>query len=197
MTAMQTGGSNMVAAQSGVATLLDWSQVRSGVEAFRASFNFSDDGKAFQYFSISKILKIDDDEIRTSITDGGDDRGIDAVYIESKSERKIIHLFQFKHVRNFDNSKNTFPSNEIDKILSFVENLLQKSDDIKSTCNPLLWNKVQDIWSALEESIHSIQIHLCTNASALTPSHTRRFEEALRPYQHATLKQHDLIWFSY
>lgn len=105
-------------------------------------------------------------------------------------------MFQFKHVKSFDNSKNTFTSNEIDKILSFVENLLQKSEAIKKTCNPLLWNKVQDIWSALEESVHSIQIHLCTNASALTPSHTKRFEEALRPYQHATLKQHDLIWFS-
>lgn len=78
----------MVATQSIVATLLDWSQVRSGVEAFRKSLNFSDDGKAFQYFSISKILKIDDDEIRTSITDGGDDRGIDAIYIDRKSERE-------------------------------------------------------------------------------------------------------------
>lgn len=186
----------MVASQSAIATLLDWSQVRSGIQAFRESLGFEEEGKAFQYFSISKILKIDDDEIRTSITDGGDDRGIDAIYIDSKSERKIIHLFQFKHVRNFENSKNTFPSNEIDKILSFIENLLQKSTDLKNTCNPLLWNKVQDIWGALEESVHSIQVHLCTNASALTVSHTQRFEEALRPYQHAALKQHDLIWFS-
>lgn len=186
----------MATPQPLTATLLDWSQVRSGIQAFKESLALSEEAKAFQYFAISKILKIDDDEIRTSITDGGDDRGIDAVFIDSKSERKVIHLFQFKHSKNFENSKNTFPSNEIDKILSFIDSLLQKNSELKNTCNPLLWNKVQDIWSALEESIHSIQIHLCTNASSLIPSHAQRFEDALRPYQHASLKQHDLLWFS-
>lgn len=186
----------MAASQTTTATLLDWSQVRSGIQAFKASLGLSDDSRAFQYFSISKILKIDDDEIRTSITDGGDDRGIDAVYIDSKSDRKAIHLFQFKHVSKFDNSKNSFPSNEIDKILAFIDSLLQKNLELKQTCNPLLWNKCQDIWSALEDSVHSIQIHLCTNASSLTSAHAQRFEESLRPYQHASLKQHDLVWFS-
>lgn len=59
-----------------------------------------------------------------------------------------------------------------------------------------MWGKVNSLWSALEDAVYSIQIHLCNNASPLKESHQRRFEEALRPYQLASLKQHDLLWFS-
>ncbi len=179
-----------------IPTLLDWSQVRTGIQAFQKSLDLADEAKAFQYFALSKILKIDDDEIRMAITDGGDDRGIDAVYIDSRPERRVIHLFQFKHVANFEKTRSSFPSNEIDKIQSFLECFLRKDPSLSKTCNPILWSKVQDLWEALEEAVYSIQIHLCNNAAALIPSHSARFEEALRPYQHAVLTQHDLIWFS-
>ncbi|MCF4127561.1 AIPR family protein [Methylobacterium sp. SyP6R] len=177
-------------------TLLDWSQVRTGIQAFQRSLNLSSEANAFQYFAISKILKIDDDEIRSAITDGSDDRGIDAVYIDDRAERKVIHLFQFKHVGNFKNVNNSFPSNEIDKIQSFLDCCLRKDETLEGTCNPLLWSKVNDIWYALEEAVCTIKIHLCINATGLTQPHAKRFEEALRPYQHAYLVQHDLIWFS-
>lgn len=177
-------------------TLLDWSQVRSGIQAFQRSLDLEGESKAFMYFALSKILKIDDDEIRTAITDGGDDRGIDAVYVDGRPERRVIHLFQFKHVSSFDKVGSSFPSNEIDKIQSFLECFLRKDASLEKTCNPLLWNKVQDLWEALEEAVYSIQIHLCNNATGLIQSHAARFEEALRPYQHAVLVQHDLVWFS-
>ncbi len=177
-------------------TLLDWSQVRTGIQAFQRSLDLESESKAFLYFALSKILKIDDDEILSSITDGGDDRGIDAVYIDSRPERRIIHLFQFKHVASFEKVESSFPSNEIDKILSFLDCFLRKDSSLQRTCNPLLWNKVQDMWDALEEAVYAIQIHLCNNATSLTLKHSDRFEDALRPYQHATLSQHDLIWFS-
>ena len=177
-------------------TLLDWSQVRTSIQAFQRSLSLDSEATAFQYFALSKILKIDDDEIRTAITDGGDDRGIDAVYIDSRPERRVIHLFQFKYVATFDRVGKSFPSNEVDKIQSFLECCLRKDASLERTCNPLLWNKVQDLWEALEEAVYSIHIHLCNNATGLIQSHAARFEEALRPYQHAVLTQHDLVWFS-
>lgn len=178
------------------ATLLDWSQVKAGVAAFNSSLGFKNESKAFSFFAISKILKIDDDEIHSAITDGGDDRGIDAIFIESRAERKIIHLFQFKYVNDFSKAQNSFPSNEIDKIISFLECCLRKDSSLKGSCNALLWAKVQAIWAALEEAVHVIQIHLCSNAAPLNETHRARLEEAIRPYQHATARQHDIIWFS-
>ena len=84
------------------ATLLDWSQVKSSVTEFNNSLGFADESRAFQFFAISKILKIDDDEIHSAITDGGDDRGIDAVFIDSRSERRTIHFFQFDQSNSFN-----------------------------------------------------------------------------------------------
>lgn len=177
-------------------TLLDWSQVRTNVHAFQRSLALQEESKAFQYFALSKILKIDDDEIRSAITDGGDDRGVDALFIDSRLEKRAIHIFQFKYVSTFEKTAGSFPSNEIDKILSFLDGCFRKDPSLESTCNSLLWSKVQAIWSALDEAVYSIHVHLCNNASPLIASHKERFEDSLRPYQHATLRQHDLLWFS-
>ena len=177
-------------------TILDWSQVKSGVETFQKSLRLENASQAFSFFALSKILKIDDDEISAAITDGGDDRGVDAVYIDSRPERRVFHFFQFKYVNGFEKCQNSFPSNEIDKLLSFLDCFLRKDPSLERTCNPFLWSKVQSLWAALEDSVYSIQIHLCNNASPLIDSHRERFEESLKPYQLATLKQHDLLWFS-
>jgi hypothetical protein len=131
-----------------------------------------------------------------SITDGGDDRGIDAIVVSEDSERRTIHIFQFKHLQKFEKAKSNFPSNEVDKILVFLECLLRKDKTLKQTTNPVLWNRIVSLWSALEENVYSIQIHLCSNGMPLLDSHRKRFEEALRPYHHASLRQHDLVWFS-
>lgn len=178
------------------ATLLDWSQVKSAVGEFRQSLDLNDDAVAFSYFAASKILKIDDAEIAAALTDGGDDRGIDAIYIDSRPESRKIHLFQFKHVSDFKKSDNNFPSNEVDKITTFLDDCFRKEASLEKSCNPLLWLKVQAIWSALEEAVYSVHIHLCTNASRLKMQHADRFREALKPYKHAQLSEHDLLWFS-
>jgi len=178
------------------ATLLDWSQVKSATGEFRTSLELPGDPTAFCYFAVSKILKIDDAEIAASITDGGDDRGIDAIYIDSRPEARRIHIFQFKHVAEFKKSENHFPSNEVDKISSFLDECFRQETKLENTCNPLLWLKVQAIWSALEEAVYSVHIHLCSNASKLKDQHAERFRELLKPYQHAQLSEHDLLWFS-
>ncbi|WP_199504024.1 AIPR family protein [Qipengyuania sp. YIM B01966] len=178
------------------ATLLDWSQVKSAIGEFRNSLDLPDDSIAFSYFALSKILKIDDAEISATLMDGPDDRGIDAVYIDSRPEARRIHLFQFKHVSDFKKTQNNFPSNEVDKISTFLDDCFRQDSTMEGNCNPLLWLKVQAIWSALEESVYSIHIHLCSNASKLTEQHSERFREGLRPYLHAQVSEHDLMWFS-
>lgn len=178
------------------ATLLDWSQVKSAITEFRISLDLAEDSKAFCYFALSKILKIDDAEINAAITDGPDDRGIDAVYIDSRPEVRKIHLFQFKHVSDFKKTDNNFPSNEVDKISTFLDECFRQDVGLQKSCNPLLWLKIQAIWDALEEHVYGVHIHLCSNASRLKQEHVDRFRENLKPYRHAQMSEHDLLWFS-
>ena len=60
------------------------------------------------------------------ITDGGMDRGCDAVYVDDREGRNSIHVFQFKYVNSFDKTKNNFPGGEIDKLVSFFEDVLDE-----------------------------------------------------------------------
>jgi len=90
---MEKLGGNLMSVSVSKPTLLDWSQVRTSVQAFQRSLSLDQESRAFIYFALSKILKIDDDEIRSAITDGGDDRGIDAIYIDSRPEKKELSTF--------------------------------------------------------------------------------------------------------
>jgi hypothetical protein len=66
------------------------------------------------------------EDVEEAITDGPNDRGVDAVVIEERAEGNIVHLFQIKCVSDFEKASNNFPSKEIDKLLSFIAEVLQK-----------------------------------------------------------------------
>src|SRR4051794_9495894 len=103
-----------------MATLIDWSQVETKVKSYAALYDCENDSVALVYVAMESLLGLNPDEIEESITDGSHDRGIDAVVITRDATKYVVHLFQVKHVTTFEKSSNHFPSNEIDKILSFI-----------------------------------------------------------------------------
>jgi hypothetical protein len=178
------------------ATRLDWSAVKAGITNFANSLNIENHSVGFIHFALSHILKIDRDEAISCITDGGDDCGIDAVYIDTNSAKPTIHLFQMKFVSEFSKTSSEFPSNSIDKISTFLDACLTASDLMQETCNPTLWIKVQNIRAALEEKVHEFHIHLCSNASKLQDRHYRRLTQITKPLEKVHISEHDLLWFA-
>jgi hypothetical protein len=172
---------------------LEWSQVNKKILDFQTSADLKETSEAFIYYSLNRILGIDINEITSCITDGQFDRGIDAIFIESSENRKIIHLFQMKCYENFKPTARNFPSNETSKILSFLDDLLQASDNMESTCNSLLYSKVKTIWDLLAQEPYDIHIHFCTNAQNLEETHRDSFLSTLRSRsQYIVLKEYDL-----
>jgi len=178
-------------------TLLDWSQVNKKISNFKETMALDKQSDAFIYYCLSRILKIDPDEISACVTDGRFDRGIDAVFIESTSDRKIIHLFQMKCIKDFKPTARNFPPEETNKILSFIDDLLKKSEKLQDTCNDLLYSKVKAIWDVLDQEPHDIHIHLCTNAQNLEEKHRESFVSALRSRsEYIALNEYDLASLS-
>ena len=178
-------------------TLLDWSQVNKKILDFQTSMDLEKNSDAFIYYCLNRILKVDPDEITSCITDGRFDRGIDAVFIESTADRKIIHLFQMKCLQEFKPTTRNFPSEETNKILSFLDGLLKKSEEMEGTCNSLLYSKVKAIWDVLEQEPHDIHIHLCTNAQKLEEKHRDDFLSALKTRsEYIVLNEYDLAALS-
>lgn len=185
-----------------MATFQDFSLIRTKVQKYATDFGFKDDSNAFYHLILDLILGLQDDEVEDSVTDSyyleitgktpGKDRGIDAVYIEEGNdvdEKPKVHLFNFKYTNDFKKITRHYPSSEIDKILSFLQDLMHKEEKIlKETVNAFLYSKVEEIWSIFERN-PSFVIYLCGNCEqGLTEEERRRFEKKINEYSNFEIK---------
>ena len=175
-----------------MATLLDWGNVDGACARIEKNLGLRNRQEAFSFLCISTFLKIDFDEVRGCITEGGNDRGIDAVYLDERFGRRTIHLFQFKRYNSFSIDGRNFPAKEIDKILSFIGDCFGQAPDFLNTCNPILKQKVIDIWTFVKEGQSDVEIHLCSNGQKLLPDQRQRFDSSLARFRFARVHEADL-----
>lgn len=176
-----------------MANMLDWNTLDHKVQAYIDPENGVDTPqKAFPILMVASILGVSDEEAEDAITDGGMDRGCDAVFIDDREGRNSIHVFQFKYVNTFENTKKNFPGGEIDKVVSFFDDVLDENKGLEKTCNPLLWNKVKEIWASLNKPNPSIEVHFCGNNELMAPAELDRANNALGKYKYFHVNHHSL-----
>ncbi|MFB2679997.1 hypothetical protein [Shewanella mangrovisoli] len=176
-----------------MANLLDWNTLDHKVKAYLDPENGVDiEQKAFPILMVSSLLGVSDEEAEDSITDGSKDRGVDAVFIDDRDGRNSIHVFQFKYVDNFENTKKNFPSGEIDKLVSFFDDLLDLNKSLEDTCNPILWNKVKEMWAALDKPQPSIEVHFCGNTLPMQEGEKYRADASLGKFKYFNVHHHSL-----
>jgi hypothetical protein len=177
-----------------MATLVDWSQVESKVRSYAVLYDCETDSTALAHVAIEHLLSLTPEEIEEAITDGSHDRGVDAVVVRAEGKKNVIHLFQVKHVTTFDKTENNFPSNEIDKLLSFISDVLEQRGGLEKTCNPILWDKVREIWDLFNSATGtpSFVVHLVGNMAPLVSTEASRLTSSLAKYRIFEVRQHTL-----
>lgn len=176
-----------------MANILDWNTLDHKVKAYLDIENEIDTPqKAFPILMVAALLNVSDEEAEDAITDGSKDRGVDAVFVDDRDGRNSIHVFQFKYANNFENTKKNFPSNEIDKLISFFEDLLDLNKSLEKTCNPILWNKVKEMWIALDKPKPSIEVHFCGNTLPMTSEECTRAENTFGKFKYFNIHHHSL-----
>lgn len=177
-----------------MATLIDWSQVESKVHLYASLYDCDTDSTALAHVAIEHLLALTPEEIEEAITDGTQDRGVDAVVVKAEGKKHVIHLFQVKYVTTFDKTENNFPSNEIDKLLSFISDVLEHRAGMQKTCNPILWAKVQEIWElfATGSGTPSFIVHLVGNMAPLVSTEATRLTSSLAKYRIFEVREHTL-----
>ncbi|CAI1935341.1 AIPR protein [Serratia fonticola] len=155
-------------------TIQDFNLIRSKCNNLVSEYQLEKESQAFSYLVIESIFHLVGDDIDDCITDteylrikdkiSGHDRGIDALFIDYESTPKEIHLFNFKYTELFRKSDGNFPSGEIEKLTSFITDLLSNPEELKLHVNPSLADKVEQI-SVLYDSgeFLKIHLHLCSN----------------------------------
>lgn len=164
------------------------------IKDYGKQYKFTEKSVAYMFFILEEIFNLQDDEIYNALTDTNfitrqheyddsihlpHDKGIDAIIIDE--ENNIVHLFNFKHVSNFEKSKGAhFESGEIDKVLNFLTALFERNPDKNS--NPKILEKMQEIFLAQEKGIKfTFKIYFSANIyQGFTADEEKRFNDTLK-----------------
>ena len=176
-----------------MANRLDWNILEERIEAMKGENDeISTRAAALTVLCLSTMLDISVEDGIDAITDGGNDRGVDAVYIDNRDDRKDIHLVQSKCVTSFRRSKSNFPGNSVDKIITFMTDLLNENREPLNTLNPSLANKIDDIIETQKDVDATYTIHFIGNQASLIQHELDRIRSVFRRYPSVDFEMHDL-----
>ena len=156
-------------------TIIDFGVVETGIKE-RETDKVSR-GLAFAKLVTETIFYVPRDEVDEHIVDGGADRGIDIVYVDHNN--RIINIGSCKTVLEFKNSSKFFPAEEIDKIISLIDDILLHREDILDKCNGKLAAKIREIWDIFGQETYTVAVHLFSNKSTLARDAKERLSTAL------------------
>ena len=144
----------------------------------------------FMEFVLFELYDLSDDEIETSITDlsyvrsknkgsneeNFQDKGIDAITIDETN--RIINIFNFKYIDNFDNLECNFSWGEVAKIIDSVTKIHDLNQLLIDNTNINLSNKIKEIWKLFKKDRYNIKIHFVTNwVLPLDEIHTKEIKD--------------------
>ncbi|HEV8111562.1 MAG TPA: AIPR family protein [Planctomycetota bacterium] len=115
--------------------------------------NFANDGQRFVAWYLRRVLLRDDAATRDDITDGADDKQIDAVIVDDIEQRVVIVQGKFITVGQVDGG----PLREV--LAAWVR--LQDLGSLQKDCNDRLKKKIEAIRLALEED-YRVEFELVT-----------------------------------
>ena len=129
-------------------------------------FNITDAGRlkslAFVFWCVKKLLDLETEEVLDTLTEGGQDFGVDALHIADEQDGEFtVTLFQAKYNRDLSGNSN-FPETGIKSLVNAIRYLFDPNADV--TLNPALRPKVEDVRSRIREGLlPRIRAVLCNN----------------------------------
>jgi hypothetical protein len=133
---------------------------------------------AFCALCVATLLDLDLDEAVASLTDGGEDGGIDAIHVSSlRDDQPLVTLFQAKYEQKTLEGRHAFPASEIPKLIETIRTIfdpgkpLAKMRDIEVV--------VEEIRSRMREgAIPAVRVVLCNNGPRWGADGDARIEAA-------------------
>jgi hypothetical protein len=120
--------------------------------------------KALIILGVSTYLGLDLDEVFSFVTEGGNDAGVDALYIGDTTDYEFqVTIFQGKYKLDLEKDSN-FPANAVLRVVKAIESIFDPQKDM--SLNEELRPKVEEIRSLISDGfIPSVQCVLINNGS--------------------------------
>lgn len=186
----------------------DFSLIKTRLNKIKETLNLQELLDAFYIMAIGAECDLQDTEIIDCITDnlflvknssnGGHDRGIDAICIESNIENNgmKVHLFNCKCATTFEHAKKSFPSSEIEKIVTYIDNLMNRNEEWIENANAILKEKTKEIWDLFDNEYPQFYIHICSNLeNGMDKNEFDRLQKSLSKYSDIKILQHNIDYY--
>lgn len=150
---------------------IDWDIVDARVRTATARHSFPTQSIGLLSIVVEQIFPNIQDQLQEAITDGSDDRGIDAIHIVEGDQQAEIYLFQSKYRDTHKSCDRTINDAEIMKVSLFLNELFDKSEGLMRCNNFRLVEAVQRIWELHEKGkICRYKVIFCSNGNGFSPS---------------------------
>lgn len=136
------------------------------------SLGLSKRGDYLIWWYFRKLFGLSDADISEIVCDGGNDLGIDAVYIDPDN---YVHFFQFKNPQSADN---VMAAGDIDKMLSGLHLILERNHD--KIANDELRGRVEEIYQTIP---NGYRIHIVTSGDGIPEESKIKIESFINSLQ--------------
>jgi hypothetical protein len=158
--------------------LSSFALLKQKVNKIKEDLLLENDTEAFTRLVLQSILRLNDDEVEESITEGGMDGGLDAIHIEGRN----VHFFNTKFTNDFEKTKSNFPEMEINKIIVTIESIYGGSLR-QDSVNSAIWDKYQEIRNLFDEGLLHFKIYLVSNKEKPVGYAKNKLENTLAKYR--------------
>ncbi|MFW8594705.1 AIPR family protein [Cribrihabitans neustonicus] len=171
-------------------TQLEFSMIDGKVQRVLNRIGAKEKGFGFLYMSLETLFPRSDEEISSLITDGGNDRGADAIHIREEGGSAYISIVQSKYAQSVKNAGKNFPGSEIDKLISLITDVANRTDGLLNSVNSVLAAKINDIWRLIEQGkTIFFRIFLVSNTLPLIDLEKQRLSAFCRQYDMVSFEE--------
>lgn len=160
---------------------VDWDIINARVRATAAARGLRTSSLGFLHLVLDQLFPGRAGDHAEIITDGSNDRGIDAIEILEKEGCADVIVLQAKYRDGVSTTDKTINDNEVLKISSFLHALFDKCEQLLETGNLPLTEAVKRIWGLHERGVVCrYRIILCSNDQGLSASAKTIMDTALQ-----------------
>lgn len=150
---------------------MDWDIIDARVAKACDRHQFPKKTVGFLAIVIDQIFPGHDDQLQEIITDGPDDRGVDAIHIVEGESNAEVFLFQSKYRESQATCHKTIKDAEVLKVSLFLNELFDKADALADSGNFRLQEAVRRIWELHDKGkICRYKVIFCSNGGGFATS---------------------------
>ena len=150
---------------------MDWDIIDARVTKACDRHKFQKRTVGFLAIVIDQVFPGHEDQLQEIITDGPDDKGVDAIHIVEGESSAEVFLFQSKYRESHGTCHKTINDAEVLKISLFLNELFDKSDSLAGSGNFQLQEAVRRIWELHDKGkICRYKVIFCSNGSGFSTS---------------------------